>query len=104
MEQVTAIARQMVGRWGMSEKVGAMTVLTREGDPRQLGISEATLADVDDEARRIIAECQAEALQLLAENRDRLDAIVAELMIHETLDEEQAYRAAGLPRPTPAHV
>jgi len=104
LEQVTAIARQMVGRWGMSEKVGAMTVLTREGDPRQLGISEATLADVDEEARRIIAECQAKALQLLAENRGRLDAIVAELMIHETLDEEQAYQAAGLPRPTAVPV
>ncbi|VEI12963.1 ATP-dependent zinc metalloprotease FtsH [Trueperella bialowiezensis] len=100
LEQVTKIARTMVGRWGMSEKVGAMSVLQQDVDPRQLGISEQTLKDVDDEARRIIAECQAEALQTLEDNRDKLDAIVDALMEHETLDEAQAYAAAGLPAPS----
>ncbi len=99
LEQVTGIARQMVGRWGMSAEVGAMTVLSRDGDPRQLGIAEATLEAVDNEARRIIQECQAEALDLLAANRDRLESIVRELLEHETLDEQQAYAAAGFPAP-----
>lgn len=98
-EQVTKIARTMVGRWGMSEKVGAMSVLQQDVDPRQLGISERTLEDVDDEARRIIRECQEEALATLEANREKLDSIVDALMEHETLDEEHAYAAAGLPSP-----
>lgn len=100
LEKVTAIARQMVGRWGMSEKVGAMSVLSNDGDPRMLGIAEQTLADVDSEARRIIVECQAEAKRLLIEHRDKLDSIVDALLEHETLDEEASYRAAGIPHPS----
>ncbi|WP_347349691.1 ATP-dependent zinc metalloprotease FtsH [Nigerium sp.] len=99
LQQVTNLARNMVGRWGMSDKVGAITALSNDGDPRILGISEATLAAVDDEARRIIRECQADALRILSENRQRLDGIVTALLEHETLDEPQAYAAAGLPRP-----
>ncbi len=99
LEQVTNIARAMVGRWGMSEKVGAMTVLSNDGDPRMMGISELTLANVDEEARRIIAECQDEAKRLLVEHRDQLDSIVDALMEHETLNETAAYAAAGVPHP-----
>lgn len=103
LEQATAIARRMVGRWGMSSKVGAMSVLSNDGDPRMLGIAEQTLAEVDAEARRILIECQSEAVRLLTEHRDKLDNIVAELMEHETLDEEASYRAAGIERPAGSH-
>ena len=51
---------------------------------------------MDEEVRRITDECYAEARRLLRENRDKLDAIVAQLLAHETLDEREVYAAAGL--------
>jgi cell division protease FtsH len=99
LEMATSVARQMVGRWGMSERVGAVSVLPAEGDPRLAGISNAMLDTVDEEVHRITDECLAEARRLLRENRGKLDAIVAQLMEHETLDEPDVYAAAGIPRP-----
>ncbi|GAA3691469.1 ATP-dependent zinc metalloprotease FtsH [Nonomuraea antimicrobica] len=97
LEQVTMIARGMVGRWGMSEKVGPLTILPNDGQQPQA--SPATLATVDEEARRIVDECYERAVRILTDNRDKLDAIVAALLEHETLDEAGAYTAAGLPSP-----
>ncbi len=102
LRQATAIARQMVGKWGMSKKVGPMTVLLDDADPRSIGISELTLETVDAEVRRIIAECQAQAVQLLREHRSQLDAIADALLAKETLDEDEVYRVAGIERP-PTH-
>ncbi|MEZ0341572.1 ATP-dependent zinc metalloprotease FtsH [Mycobacterium sp. pV006] len=96
LETGTNIARAMVGRWGMSEHVGPVSVLPKEGDPRMMGVSDAMLASVDDEVRRLIESCYAEARELLRENRNRLDNIAAELLEHETLDEAQVYAAAGI--------
>ncbi|NUW30610.1 ATP-dependent metallopeptidase FtsH/Yme1/Tma family protein [Nonomuraea sp. SMC257] len=96
LEQVTMIARGMVGRWGMSEKVGPLTILPNDGQQPQA--SPATLAMVDEEARRIVDECYARALEVLRGHRDKLDGIVAALLEHETLDEADAYAAAGLTR------
>lgn len=97
LEQVTMIARGMVGRWGMSEKVGPLTILPNDGQQPQA--SPATLAMVDEEARRIVDECYERAVRILTENRHKLDAIVAALLEHETLDEAGAYAAAGLLAP-----
>ncbi len=104
LETVTRIARSMVGRWGMSERVGRLSVLPADGDPRMAGVSEGLLDAVDEEVRRITDECYEEARRLLRENRDKLDAIVVQLLEHESLDEPDIYAAAGLPRPaqTPA--
>ncbi|MFI6594719.1 ATP-dependent zinc metalloprotease FtsH [Nonomuraea sp. NPDC050536] len=103
LEQVTMIARGMVGRWGMSEKVGPLTILPNDGQQPQA--SPATLAMVDEEARRIVDECYERAVRILTENRGKLDGIVAALLEHETLDESGAYAAAGLSAPdTPATV
>jgi len=99
LETVTRVARAMVGRWGMSERVGSVSVLPSEGDPRMAGISEAMLAAVDEEVRRIVDECYGEARRVLRANRNKLDAIVRELLIHETLDEPDVYAAAGIERP-----
>ncbi len=99
LQMATAIARQMVGKWGMSEKVGPVRVLADDIDPRMLGVSESTLAVVDGEVRDIIEQCHTIAVDLLRTNRDKLDAIVAELLKHETLDEAQIYAAAGIERP-----
>ena len=102
LHAATGIARQMVGKWGMSEKVGPMQVLNDQIDPRSNGIAEETLALLDDETRRIIGECQQKAIALLQEHRSQLEAIVAALLEHETLDEEQVYAAAGIARPEPS--
>jgi cell division protease FtsH len=104
LEQVTRIARQMVGRWGMSEAVGLVSVLpARESDPILLpgvdgGPSERTRQLVDDEVRRIVDECYARAVEQLRDHREKLDALAAALLEHETLDEADAYRAAGIER------
>jgi cell division protease FtsH len=99
LEMVTRIARAMVGRWGMSDRVGSVSVLPAEGDPRLAGTSDAMLNAVDEEVRRIVDECYGEARRLLKANRDKLDAIVKQLLIHETLDEPDVYAAAGIERP-----
>jgi cell division protease FtsH len=102
LEAVTRIARSMVGRWGMSERIGRRSVLPSEGDPRMAGISDDLLNAVDEEVRRITDECYAEACRLLTENRGTLDAIVTQLLAHETLDEPEIYAAASIARPGPA--
>jgi cell division protease FtsH len=83
----------------MSERIGTLSVLPAEGSPRMAGVSDGLLDAVDDEVRRITEECYAEARRLLREHRDKLDAIVAQLLEHENLDEPEIYAAAGLPRP-----
>jgi cell division protease FtsH len=100
LEDSTRIARAMAGRWGMSERVGPVSVLPKDADPRLAGVSDAVLDAVDEEVRRISEECYAEARRLLRENRDRLEAIVEQLLEHETLEEPEIYAAAGIPRPS----
>ncbi|MGH3014220.1 MAG: ATP-dependent zinc metalloprotease FtsH [Gaiellaceae bacterium] len=103
IEQLTALARQMIGRWGMSEAVGPISVIPRDGSrPFLPGVAEAspeTHKLLDDEVRRIVGEAHDEVLTLLTENRARLDALASALLEHETLDEDDAYAAAGVTRP-----
>ena len=99
LELVTRIARSMVGRWGMSERIGTLSVLPADGDPRMAGISDGLLNAVDEEVRRITDECYADARRLLRDNRDKLDAIVTQLLLRESLDEPEIYAAAGIARP-----
>jgi cell division protease FtsH len=98
LEAISRIARAMVGRWGMSDRVGRVSVLPADGDGRVPGVSEQTLYEVDGEVRRITDECYAEARRLLSKNREKLEAIVARLLDQETLDEAEVYAAAGIPR------
>ena len=67
--------------------------------PMADGPSPDSLRLVDAEVHRIVDECYAAALDLLRANRDRLDALARTLLEHETLDEADAYRAAGFPAP-----
>ncbi|MFJ5079131.1 ATP-dependent zinc metalloprotease FtsH [Streptomyces sp. NPDC088553] len=99
LEQVTNIARGMAGRWGMSELVGRLTAIP--GDAQQaygLSAAPATLDTVDAEMRRIVDECYESAVRQLHEHRDKLDALAAALLENETLEEADAYRAAGITR------
>jgi cell division protease FtsH len=86
----------------MSERIGTLSVLPADGDPRMAGISDGLLDAVDEEVRRITDECYAEARRLLRENRDKLDAIVVQLLARESLDETEIYAAAGIARVAPA--
>ena len=103
LDQVSRIARQMVGRWGMSQKIGPLSVLPAEGTEQPFfgdanGPSQATRELVDQEARRIVDECYERALDVLRDNRDRLERLADALLRHETLDTDAAYEAAGVPR------
>jgi cell division protease FtsH len=104
LEQATGIAKQMVGRWGMSEAVGMLSALPdpRREQPLSLsgdGTSPHTRELVETEARRILDQGYDQALETLRANRDRLDALVEALLRTETLDAADAYRAAGVPYP-----
>jgi len=98
LETVSRIARSMVGRWGMSERVGRRSVLPSDGEPRMAGVSDGLLDTVDEEVRRITDDCYAEARRLLRDNRHKLDAIVTALLARESLDEAEIYAAAGVAR------
>ena len=101
IQQLTQIARQMVGRWGMSEKLGPVTVLPSDGQgPLLPGSSETSPQTqwlIDEEVRRIVDEAQGEVTQLLSEHRDQLESLAHALLDAETLDAPDAYAAAGVP-------
>jgi cell division protease FtsH len=102
IQQLTELARQMVGRWGMSEALGPVALIPRDGSgPLLPGVSEVspeTQRLVDEEVRRIVDESHREVVALLRENKHRLDSLVQALLEHETLDQDDAYAAAGVER------
>jgi cell division protease FtsH len=101
LDQVSNIARQMVGRWGMSEAIGPVTVLPPPGRESPLGldgVAPATKELVDAEVRQIVDGCYAEAVDLLRGHRGQLDRLARALLAAETLDEDAAYAAAGISR------
>ncbi len=101
LDQVATIARLMVGRWGMSPAIGPVAVVPRPGGAPMLDgrmPSESLRVLVDDEVRRIAEECYQQALETLQTHRANLDGLVKALLEHETLDEDDAYRAAGIER------
>jgi cell division protease FtsH len=100
IEQLTQIARQMVGRWGMSEAIGPVSVIPRDGTgpflPGAAEVSADTQRIIDVEVRRIVDSAYDEVVELLRDNRDKLDSLAAALLEHETLDEDDVYSAAGV--------
>jgi cell division protease FtsH len=106
IQQLTQIARHMVGRWGMSPTIGAVAVIPSDGQgPLLPGVSEVspeTLQLIDDEVRRLVAVAHDEVAAVLRENRDKLDSLASALLEHETLDQLDAYAAAGVDASTAA--
>jgi cell division protease FtsH len=100
LQQATLIARQMVGRWGMSEAVGLVTVTSPSNErsfwPSDSETSQATQELIDSEIRRLIETAHREATDLITEHRAQLDSLAHALLSSETLDEADAYAAAGL--------
>ncbi|HLF25909.1 MAG TPA: ATP-dependent zinc metalloprotease FtsH [Anaerolineae bacterium] len=93
LEKVTEIARSMVTRWGMSEKLGPLVYGKKEelvflgkeiGEQRDY--SEAVAQEIDAEVRRLVAEAHDTALKTLEQHRDKLEAVAQRLMEIETLD------------------
>jgi cell division protease FtsH len=102
IQQLTEIARQMVARWGMSTAIGPLAVASTDGRgpyyPGGSEVSERTQQLVDEEMRRIVDEAHEQVLALLKEHRSQLDSLAEALLEHETLDEDDAYAAAGVDR------
>jgi cell division protease FtsH len=93
LQRVTSIARQMVTRWGMSERLGNISYSEREdpfaGTALATGsreYSDRTAAVVDEEVSGIVKRAHTRALSLLTGQRATLDRIAKELRLHETLD------------------
>jgi cell division protease FtsH len=96
LQHVTTIARQMVIRWGMSERLGTISFSERE-DPFAGTVlatgsreySEQTANIIDEEVHRIVQWAYDRAVSLLAEHRETLDRMARSLRLHETLDAKQ---------------
>jgi cell division protease FtsH len=103
--QVTALVRQMVGRWGMNSAIGMVAVLPRDGaNPWGELTSPRTLELLDEEVRRTVEASYEDVVGLLTAERSRLDALAEGLLERETLDQIDAYRIAGLAEPEPLPV
>jgi cell division protease FtsH len=110
IEQATGLARGMVTRWGMSDRLGLVQLAPKE-NPYLNGaagfaggakpFSEETAEAIDAEVRRIIGESHEEAKRLLSAHREQLDALVEALLARETLNEQEILQVTGLP-PAPA--
>jgi len=106
IEQATGLARRMVTRWGMSERVGMVQLAPRdnpylsgpEGYVGSKPFSEETAQVIDAEVRRIIGESHEEALRLLGKHRPALEALARALLEHETLNEDEILAVTGLRR------
>jgi cell division protease FtsH len=108
IERATKMARNMVTKWGLSERMGPLSYEEEQGEPflgkqmQQGGqISEQTQEQIDQEVRSIIDSCYEKAKNLLDENRDKLEAMADALVQYETIDAEQIndIMAGRKPRP-----
>jgi cell division protease FtsH len=104
IEQITALVRAMVGRWGMSERIGFVAVLPNDGANPFLAesVSQETRSMVDEEVKRLIDDAHRRVERLLTDHRDKLDSLATALLDNETLDQDRVYEAAGLDSRTPA--
>jgi cell division protease FtsH len=100
LQQVTAIAHEMVVRWGMSPKIGPVAFAEDGANNGLLArpYSEETARDVDLEVKRIADECFGEAMRLLTEQRPKLEALTKALLKDDSLDEDEILKVTGLTR------
>ncbi len=96
LQRVTAIARQMVTKWGMSDRLGTISYSEREdpfaGTSLASGsreYSERTATVIDEEVNRIVKRAHDRAVSLLTEHRTTLDRVAKALRLHETVDAKQ---------------
>jgi cell division protease FtsH len=109
IEQATALARRMVTRWGMSDRLGLVQLAPRENPylagagamPGGQQLSPGTAEAIDAEVLRIINESHEEARRLLSQFRKQLDALAEALVARETLNEQEILEVTALPRARP---
>jgi len=96
IERATDIARNMVTKWGLSDRLGPLTYTEDDGEiflgrsvTRHKQVSDVTAHAIDEEVRTLIDTCYGEAKRILESNRDKLDVMAAALMKYETIDEVQ---------------
>jgi cell division protease FtsH len=105
LKAANLIARQMVARWGMSDRLGLIYTspggdgfLESEGAVPELSqeISDKFASIVDEETQHLLEECYAVARQTLEEERPRLDALAEALLVQESLDAGEIRQVAGV--------
>ncbi len=96
IQRSTELARNMVTKWGLSEKLGPLTYSEDEGEvflghsvAQHKSVSDGTARAIDDEIRRIIDSNYARAEQILKDNMDKLHSMASALMKYETIDADQ---------------
>ena len=104
IQNLTQVARGMVGRWGMSDAIGPIAVTDgRAGRPaaarRGARRPEPTQELVDRRCGESSTSAEHEVIELLERERDRLEALANALLERETLDQPEAYEVAGVPLP-----
>jgi cell division protease FtsH len=105
--RATQLAKNMVTKWGLSEKLGPLLYAEDENEMyarggQHSGVSAETARAIDQEVRSIIDSCYATAKQILTENREKLDLMAEALMKYETIDADQISDImAGLPARAP---
>lgn len=107
-ERATQMAREMVTRYGMSDKMGVMVYTENEDEvflgrsiTRSQNISEKTQQDIDAEIRRILDEQYQVAYKILDENRDKMEIMCKALMDWETIDRDQVLEIMEGKQPSP---
>jgi cell division protease FtsH len=103
IQNLTQIARSMVGRWGMSDAIGPVAVTDGRQDgallPGSIPASPPIQELVDEEVRRIVEGAEHDVIQLLERERGRLEKLAHALLERETLDQQEAYEVAGVESP-----
>ncbi|WP_422447935.1 MULTISPECIES: ATP-dependent zinc metalloprotease FtsH [unclassified Endozoicomonas] len=99
IQRATQIARSMVTKWGLSEKLGPLLYDEDEGEVflgknygsggSRMNVSGETAKIIDEEVRRVVDECYSRANQILVDNRDKLDQMAEALIQYETIDSDQ---------------
>ena len=107
-ERATQMAREMVTRYGMSDKMGVMVYTENEDEvflgrsiTRSQNISEKTQQEIDAEIRRILDEQYQVAYKILDENRDKMEIMCKALMDWETIDRDQVLEIMAGKQPSP---
>ncbi len=106
LERATALARQMVAMYGMSERLGLANCAQRPAQflagPEavlQRDCSEQTAREIDEEVKSLLDHAYVKAKEILTENRAQLERVTAELLTRETLDGPEFYRLVGKEMP-----
>jgi cell division protease FtsH len=106
LERATALARQMVAVYGMSDRIGLVSCVQRQSTflpgldgPMQRDCSEETAREIDEEVKAMLDEAYATTKEILETHRDKLESITAELLKRESLDGQEFYRLVGREMP-----